>query len=88
MFLNMGQMYLNVYIAIKLLGVVLNEFLDFHEIAQTVDMSASKAFGQIISKSRAFGGFHYSTFTKLYASLVWPIISYSAPLLGDRSFHV
>ena len=70
----------------KYLGVVLNEFLDFHEIAQTVDMSASKALGQIISKSRAFGGFHYSTFTKLYDSMVWPIINYSAPLWGDRSF--
>jgi len=71
------------------LGIVLNEFLDFHEIAKNVAMSASRALGLIISKSRAFGGFHYSTFTKLYDSLVWPIISYSAPLWGGTGlFHV
>lgn len=70
----------------KYLGVVLNEFLDFHEIAKTVAMSASRALGLIISKSKVFGGFHYSTFTKLYDTCVWPIISYSAPIWGDKSY--
>lgn len=70
----------------KYLGVVLNEFLDYNEIAKTVAMSASRALGLVISKSKAFGGFQYSTFTKLYDSMVWPIINYSAPIWGDRSY--
>ena len=70
----------------KYLSVALNEYLDYNEIAKSVAMSASRALGFVISKSKAFGGFHYSTFTKLYDSLVWPIINYSAPIWGDRSY--
>ena len=28
----------------------------------------------------------YDVFTKLYDSLVWPVISYGAAIWGDRSF--
>jgi hypothetical protein len=34
----------------KYLGVVLNELLDYNEIAKTVAMSASRALGLVISK--------------------------------------
>lgn len=50
----------------RYLSVVLNEFIDYYEMAKTVVMSASRVIGLVISKSKAFGSFQYSTFTNLY----------------------
>ena len=49
-------------------------------------MSASRALGLVISKCKVFGGFQCSTFTKLFDSMVWPTINYSAPIWGDKSY--
>jgi hypothetical protein len=70
----------------KYLGVILNECLNFAEIAKNVALSAGRALGLIISKCKTFGGFQFSTFTKLYDSIVRPVISYAAPILGDKSY--
>jgi hypothetical protein len=57
------------------LGLLLTEFLDYNGVAR----SAGRALSLLIVKSKAHGGFHFDTYTKLYDSLVWSVISYGAP---------
>ena len=51
-----------------------------------VAQSASRALGLLIAKCKTIGGVPYNVFTKLYDSVVWPVISYSSPIWGIRSY--
>ena len=68
------------------LGVVLSEHLDYNIMVKCVAQSASRALGLLIAKCKAIDGVPYNVFTKLYDSVVWPVINYSAPLWGFRSY--
>ena len=68
------------------LGLTINEFLDYNLTAKIVSQSASRALGLIIAKCNAIGGLPYDVFTKLYDSVVWPVIAYGAAIWGTRSF--
>ena len=63
------------------LGLLLTEFLDYNGVAR----SAGRALSLLIVKSKAHGGFHFDTYTKLYDSLVWSVISYGAAIWGTRN---
>jgi hypothetical protein len=60
-------------------GVVLKEHLNYDIIVKSVAQSASRAVGLLITKCKANGGVPYNVFTKLYDTVVWPVINYSAP---------
>ena len=68
------------------LGLLLTEFLDYNEMAKAVAKSASRALSLLIVKSKAHGGFQHETFTKLFDTLVWSVISYGAAIWGTRNF--
>ena len=72
----------------KYLGVVLSEHLDYDIMTKAVAQSASHALGLLIAKCKTMGGVPYDVFTKLYDSVVWPVISYSAPVWGFDHFPV
>jgi hypothetical protein len=55
-------------------------------MTKAVARSAGRALSLLIVKSKAHGGFHFDTCTKLYDSLVWSVISYGAAILGTRDF--
>ena len=67
------------------LGITLNEFLNFNIIAKAVAQSASRALGLLIAKYKCIGGMTY-VFSKLYDTLVWPVISYGASVWETKSF--
>ena len=67
-------------------GLVFNEFHDLAQTAKSVAASASRALGLIISKFYANGGMPYKVFTKVYESLVAPVIDYGAAIWGTREF--
>ena len=46
----------------------------------------SRALSLLIAKSKTHGGFQYHTYTKLYDSLVWSVISYGAAVWGTKEF--
>ena len=71
----------------KYLGLIFTEFLSYDDMASMVASSASRALGLLIAKTKAMGGMPFTTFTKLYNSLVWPIIDYGVGVWGtkDRS---
>ena len=64
-------------------GVVLSEHLDYNIMVKCVAQSALEL---LIAKCKAIGGVPYNVFTKLYDSVVWPVINYSAPIWGFRSY--
>ena len=70
----------------RYLGVILSEHLDYDIMTKYVVQCASRALGLLIAKCKTIGGVPYDVFTKLYDSVVWPVISYSAPIWGFRSF--
>lgn len=70
----------------KYLGLVLSDTLDYNITAKCVAQSATRALGLLISKFKAAGGLPYQVYTKLYDSLVWPIISYGAAIWGTKEF--
>ena len=68
------------------LGILLSEHLNYNLKAKQVAKSASRALGLVISKYKAFGGLPFSTFSKLFDSIVWSTINYGAAIWGDREF--
>ena len=68
------------------LGLLLTEHLDYNEMTKTVARSASRALSLLIVKSKAHGGFQFQTFTKLFDTLVWSVITYGAAIWGTRDF--
>lgn len=68
------------------LGLVLSEHLDYSITAKIVAQSVNHALGLLITKSKAFGVLQYDVFTKLYDSLVCPVVLYGADIWGTKSY--
>ena len=68
------------------LGLLLTEYLDYELMAKNVSKSANRALGLLIVKSKQFGGFSFETFTKLYDTLVWSVISYGSAIWGFKEY--
>ena len=54
--------------------------------AKLVAQSAGCSLGLLIAKFKSLGGMPFDVYSKLYHSLVWPLIAYGAALWGDRTF--
>ena len=67
----------------RYLGLVFTEFLDYGIMAKEVSLSAGRALGLLIAKAKSNGGFPFGCFSKLYDSLVQPIIDYGASVWGQ-----
>ena len=48
--------------------------------------SVGRALGIVIAKYKSFGGLPFSSYSKLYESIVWSTISYGAAVWGTRQF--
>ena len=68
------------------LGLHLSEHLDYNIMAKYVSQSAGRALGLLIVKYKNAGGLPYNVFTKLFDSMVWPVINYGAAIWGTRTF--
>ena len=83
-----GDQYLNYVSQYKYLGFILTEHLDFNVSVESVAKVCNRALGSLISKFKKNGGFPYVTFSKLYDTLVWPIMDYSSAIWGTRDYNV
>jgi hypothetical protein len=85
-----GEKQLGVVSKYQYLGLLLTEFLHYNEMAKAVARLAGRALSLLIVKSRAHGGFHFDTYTKLYDSLSRhnitsrPVSKNTTPLLNTR----
>jgi hypothetical protein len=82
-----GETELEVVERYRYLGVVLTEHLDLSITAKCIAQSAQRALGLLIAKGRAHGGFPFDVYTKLYNSLVVPILDYGSAVLGHRIYN-
>ena len=64
----------------KYLGLIIDEFLDYNVTVKHISKHASRALGSIIAKSKSLGGLPFKCFSKLYDSLVLPILTYGAAI--------
>ncbi len=62
-----------------------NEHLDKNMMANSVAKSAIRALFLLIAKCKAFGGMPHDVFTKLYDSLVVPVLEY---IWGHKEFYM
>ena len=81
-----GHFPLEVVKEYKYLGLFLTEFLDYNVTVKHLALHANRALGAIIAKSKSLGGFPFKCFTKLFDSLVLPILTYAAAVWGYKSF--
>ena len=68
------------------LGLLLTEHLDFEKTVKYVAQSASRALGLLISKCKLAGGLPYNVYTKLFESIVSPVINYGACIWGFKTY--
>ena len=68
------------------LGLLLTEHLEFELTDKFVAQSAIRALGLMISKCKLVGGLPFNVFTKLYYSIVYPVINYAASIWGNKSY--
>ena len=83
-----GDQYLDYVSQYKYLGFILTEHLDFNVSVESVEKVCNRALGSLISKFKKNGGFPYVTFSKLYDTLVWPIMDYSSAIWGTHDYNV
>jgi hypothetical protein len=81
-----GLDQLEVVSSYRYLGLVVDEFLNYDVTARKVSESAQRALGALIAKDKSQGGMPYLLFTKLYDTLVQPVIYYGAAVWGQREF--
>ncbi len=70
----------------KYLGLILSEHLNYHITATMVAQTAIRALGLFIVKDKAHGGMPFICNSKLYGSLVQPMISYGAAIWGTKDY--
>ena len=81
-----GHLHLKTVSHYKYLGIIMDEFLTFNLATKTLADHASRALGALIAKFKSLGGLPFKVFTKLFDSLVLPILTYGAAVWGFRSF--
>ncbi len=70
----------------KYLGVYLDEYLTFTKTTDVLATAAGRALGSMINKYKSLDNLGYDTYTKLYDSLVTPIIDYGSAIWGFKSY--
>ena len=70
------------------LGIVLNEFLDYNFTAKIVAKAASRALGLLISKTKLAGGIPESCFTHLYKNMVLSVNPFCFINLGCNNLFM
>ena len=70
----------------KYLGVWLDEHITFLKNAKELAKSASRALGAVYGKVISAGGVTHSVFSKLYSTMVEPILLYGSGIWGYKNF--
>ena len=71
----------------KYLGVYLDEYLTFSKTSEVLSTAGGRALGSMINKFRTLSDMGHSTYSKLYESLVTPIIDYGSAIWGYKSYN-
>ncbi len=70
----------------KYLGVYLDEYLTFKRATDILATAGGRALGAMINKYKSLNELGYETYTKLFDSLVAPVIDYGSSIWGYKSY--
>ncbi len=70
----------------KYLGTFLDEYLTFGKATDVLGAAANRALGSMINKFKSMREMNYRTYTKLYESLVCPVMDYGSAVWGMKSY--
>ena len=70
----------------RYLGLRINDNLDFRYTVKEIAKSASRALSALYTKHLSCGGFSYEVYTKLYRSMVEPVLYYGASICGQSEW--
>ena len=82
-----GQLDIEQIEKYKYLGLWFEEHLDLKFATSELAKSASRALSALYAKFKCTGGMSYDVYTKLYTSLVEPILYYCAGIWGLTEFN-
>ncbi len=77
---------LNIVENYKYLGTFLDEYLTFAKATEVLSTAANNALGGMINKFKNMREMNYRTYTKLYESLVCPVMDYGAAVWGMKTY--
>ncbi|CAC5384974.1 unnamed protein product [Mytilus coruscus] len=72
----------------KYLGMWLDEHLTFDKAIRELSKSASRALGALYVKFISAGGMTQSVYSKLYSTMVEPVLFYSSGIWGTKVYSV
>lgn len=72
----------------KYLGIWLDEHLTFDKSTKELANSASRALGAVYGKFISSGGMSHTIYTKLYNSMVEPVLVSGGGIWGTKSYNV
>ncbi|CAC5394459.1 unnamed protein product [Mytilus coruscus] len=75
-------------ISYKYLGMWLDEHLTFDKAVRELSKSASRALGALYGKFISAGGMTHSVYSKLYFTMVEPVLFYSSGIWGTKVHSV
>ncbi len=70
----------------KYLGVFLDQYLTFQKTTDVLSNAAGRALGGMINKYKSMGEMGYRTYSKLFDSLVCPVMDYGSSIWGGKSY--
>ena len=83
----LGTSQLNMQPFTAILGIHMQENLDFCETAEVLSQAGGRALGAMISKIHSYKDIGYNTYSKLFNSCVAPVIDYCSGVWGFKQFN-
>ncbi len=71
----------------KYLGTFFDEYLTFGKATGVLSTAANRALGGMINKFKSMRGMNYKTYTKMYNSMVCPVMDYGSAVWGSKSIE-
>ena len=70
----------------KYLGIWLDHYLTFSKATEVLSNAAGRALGGMINKYKNMNEMGYHTYSKLFETLVCPVMDYGASIWGGKSY--
>ncbi len=70
----------------KYLGTFFDEYLTFGKATEVLSTAANRALGGMINKFKSLRELNYKTYTKMYNSMVCPVMDYGSAVWGSKSY--
>ncbi len=77
---------INIVESYKYLGIFLDQYLTFNHATDILSNASGRALGGMINKYKSMREMGYSTYSKMFESLVCPVMDYGSSIWGGKSY--